>query len=1228
MIKEDIPLYKLDLTGNSKFNLVLQESKSRTEVVNNQIFIPPKGPFYQKSFKMYDKAGKLLVEGDDYEFYGLMAKLTQYTGKPVGLFVRILKDSIIEWKMDYQVVGNFNTITNEILNMLQSIYQDDRYVMWGNIDNKPLWFIPEIHQHDLAYDIFGFTDLVKELNRIATYVHATSSATDFMLQSFQDHLEVYINGYKDVLTKMLNRHIANKMDAHGVTKDALGLGNVANVRVATLEETLEGTRDDLRISVYNAAKAVEASSGRNDKLFPSGSLPILRYGSDTFIPPTISGSFEGLGGTSRRSGAVVETDGTLLVMTHRNNGKYRGLYFTRCKNYLMSDPNYDFTAYMYQHPTAIAAGATLDTIINGSNRYVMVVGDRNKNLWWWCETHGTFNPDRHVLIPLSGEWVSEDMAAPNTLDDNYNIVGLATILADENYADYWAIMQPYQAEEFVKRRPKQAPEYPTIGGLAWGNGAVINAGSSFNIVAGKSGTIKRASVDFTHPIFGNFKDKYFSPWFPKVENINGEYLTTYAFAKYDPPIVNILNFRSIFGYWLNTGTFGEFALRYEHIGANQSRTKSESRQMVYRAKLKITRNGSDFTVVVDPADGCKDFFTIDVDNPTTKDGKAYIQNLTTSYIAASGLDQVGNAVLTGGYVQFSQGTAGTAFPPAYGMGKATFLDSAESLLLPPNGEPNFTFAYDDKTFTEKNPLGMATAFSTQRLISSSDDDYSQAGFLVRQFNGTDPQWYFRPAPYMNANWEHVPPPLTSSFSGKALQHYPFNPTGYTCSMGFQVFPGTQMPIAGVNNKGNQKKFLGATCDTTIQGNVPTSDVNGPGKALGDSLLPYEVATKVVDGVMTITPTIVIDLKNTLTNVIVPAFVAAGFSENDIRETWAVHLALNPTGEWHAVWIGFSMRSPDQLMGAMVTAMTPTGTATQKDGYTLYPDAVATKKSPVKTLLRTPVGPNNNLSHPRYWAGNGASLPFFLGTPYKGIANGARDLSAYNVIMNTSTRFLTYGGGMPCPFVMEIKADGSEITKLNFVFIQDFGNDNTVSGSPYYGPGNAANGASIFEGAAIASTIYSQEGSIYDNIMSGTFSTVFEIGMSNILTPQYTVYFQAANDVLLAGKMYDIPATYIDILNQDANPANKTYYVYLQYSSGQATYVISSDIKPESSSQALIAKIICGPTQIDRIEPYNRFTMDGAQVSAKREGSAILASSGSLFDVGDTTTILLSTDFIS
>lgn len=1229
MIKEDIPLYKLDLTGNSKYNLVLQESKSRTDVVNNQIFIPPKGPFYQKSFKMYDKAGKLLVENEDYEFYGLMAKLTQYTGKPVGLFVRILKDTIVDWKMDYQVVGNFNAITNEILNMLQSIYQDDRYVFWDNIDNKPLWFIPEIHRHDLAYDIFGFTDLVRELNRVATYVAATSSATDFMLESFQEHLEVYINGYKEVLTKILDRHINNKMDAHGVNKGSLGLGNVANVRVATLEETLDGTRDDLRVSVYNAAKAAEASSGRNDKLFPSGSLPILRYGSDTFIPPTIGGSFEGLGGTSRRSGAVVETDGTLLVMTHRNNGKFRGLYFTRCRNYLETTPNYDFTAYMYQHPTATAAGATLDTIINGSNQYVMVVGDSKKNMWWWCETHGTFNPDRHVLIRLSGEWISQDTAIPVEYADVYNLPSLAMVMADKNYQDHWAIVQPYRMEEFLNnRRPGMLPDYPAMGSEAWGSGLIINAGMSINVVSAKSGTIKRARINFNHPVFGNYNDFYFTPWFPKTSKVNGKIVINSYFATFDPPATTSVNFASPMAFWMNTGNFGEYGFRYTHnLTARDSSGVEISNQPNYRGIFNITQNGNNVEVKVTPASGMEKLWTIDLSNQRqgVKEFTDYINNvpLINRYYS---MDQTGGTVINGGYLQISGGTANVAFPPVYRMDRASFLNSIENFLAPPKNMADSVALYS-KRVVELNPVGMGSAFSVQRLISADFDDYTKAGYMVRQFGETKAEWFYRSAAYMNSNFDHVAPPLTSNFQGVNFAHYPFVPSGMKCSIGQQIYSGIQMPRAGVSNKDNQHKFLGASTDSTFDGSLPAKRKAPNTTAFGDNILPWTLNVKTVEGVINMNVLTAIDLNNYLTRVVIPAYVGAGFTEKDVRETWAVHMALTPSGGWDAIWIAFSPRQPAVTVGILVTTITPSGTPAAWNGISLYPDASGNAKGPLKTLYYSRQIATNETPHLDFGTST-STQGFFCSVPYKGVVNGARDTSAYNVIISTQTRYVSFGGIMPAAVHVEISADGTTVNKIDHIFVQDWGYETNITCGPYYGPGWASTGANIFEGAAVGSRIFDQTNSIHDNITNNAFSATSEIGMSNILTPQYTVYFQAAKDVLIAGKMYDIPATYIDILNQDASPANKTYYVYLQYSGGQATYVISSDIKPESSSQALIAKVICGPTQIDRIEPYNRFTMDGAQISAKREGSAILASSGSLFDIGDTSTILLNTDFIS
>lgn len=1227
MIKQDIPLYKLDLTANSKYNSVLQESKRRTKVENNHIFIPPKGPFYQKTFKMFDRTGKQLVEGVDYEFYGIMAKLTQYTGKPVGLFVRILKDDILEWKMDYQVVGNFNVLTSQILNMLHGIYEDDRFVLWENIADKPLWFTPKIHQHDLAYDIYGFTDLVKELNRLATYAASVRPVFEEMLSSFQDHLQAYITSYKKVIRGLVDSHDANQANAHGVTNHVIGLGNVDNIATATLDETLEGLRDDLRITVYNAAKVAEASSGRNDKLFPSGSLPLLRYGSDTFIPPTISGSFEGLGGTSRRVGAVVETDGTLLILQHRNNGKYRGLYFVRCGNWQTTTPNYDFTAYMYQHPTATAAGATLDCVINGSNRYVMVVGDSKKNLWWWCETFGTLNPDRHVLIPLSGEWVSQDMAMPYSDSDIYNMPGLASVVADENYRDYWGIMQAYRVEEFLKRRPQQVENYEPNNGDLWGNGLFIVAGHSWNIVASKSSTIKRAKVSFNHPIYGDFNDEYFSPWFPKVEDVNGQKLITSCFGIYNPPIRSVVSFRSPVVHWLGTGKFGEFNFRYEHAVTSRAVSGAALHQNnIYRGSLKVVRSGADFILTVTPGLGFEKLWTIDIDNQTPENQEwAQYRDYVGAPWYPTTMDQNGAVALTGGHIVFTGGTGNVSFPPQYLLLKSDYLSSAADLLLPRTGGYGGTIL-SNVTTSEKNPVGMGTQFGVQRLMSADSSDYTKAGVLVRQFEGKKGGWFFRPMPFMNSNWDHVEPPLTSTFGGQSFKHFPFTPAGYNVDMGLQVFPGTQMPLKGANNSSNQLRMMGANSDTTLNGVQPDGWPNGEGMWIGDQLLQWETRSSIVEGVMKVRASVVIDLKDTITNIIIPAFKAIGFTEDDVRQSWSMHMALSPNGTWQAIWMAFSPRVPKLKVAAMVTTMGPAGTGVSKGEYVQYPTSTATIIGPARSYeLPTQIA-SNKFTH--IWGEEaGSRQALFIGTPYKALNNNVMDTSAYVVVMSTATRYESFGGIQPAGVQIEIAPNGV-IQRLDNIWIQDWGNESGITATPFYGLANANIGAEIFEGAVIGAMVIDKSTNIYDKLAGNVSAGINAIGMSNILTPQYTVYFQQQLGVLLAGKMYDIPATFIDILTLDANPANKVFYVYLQYVNSRATYTITRSVLPESSSQSMIAKVVCGPTQIDRIEPYNRFTMDGAAISAVRKGSSILASSGSVMTPGLTNQILLDDDYIS
>lgn len=1230
MVKQDIPLYKLDLTGKSEFNHVKLQAGSRFDVAQHQIVIPPGAPFYQKSMKITDPAGKPLVLGEDYEFYGIMNKLTAFTAQPVGLFVRFLKDEIREWVWDYQVVGNFNKLTTEILNMLHSIYEDDRYVLYENIKNKPLWFDPEIHQHDLAYDIFGFTDLARELNRVANIQGTQKSAAVGFLETFRDHIDFYCNSYRELLQGMIANHANHKYDQHAVRKEHIGLGLVDNYLTATLDETLEGLRDDLFITPYNAALAVTAAAGRNDKLYPSGKLPLLRYGSDTFIPPTISGSFEGLGANTRRVGGLVESDGTMLILQHRNNGKYRGLYFVRCANWMSQSAEYEFTSYMYTHPTATADGATLDTIINGSNRYIMVVGDAVKNIWYYAETHGTFNPDRHILRRISGPWVTEDLAnRPNEWFNNAETK--CVVLADENYAEGWAIVQAYNIGTFNSRRTLPHPP-----DWYWNRSINIdNAGYSIIYFKGLSALGVRCRIDYTHEVFGNKNDHYFTPWWPEVVDDGtgkGSNISS-LFARYTRPTKYAWMHRSVHAMWLKAAT-NTFNLRLTITGIDDAGASGRRFMFpTFRGQLRFEQIGAEQWCHITPhPDMTMPLINPDDRNDSNPTYKNWILAIN-AYETPDSADRIGSFVVDKEYLHFSDGFGNSIFPSAYCMLKTPYLKDADSLYRqsPAGSVTRFYKEGDGRLiFNEANPLGMTESFVLQRWMSADTTNYTQTGFLIKQNTPDGPEWVFRHSRFANANWTQLRPTVSSGFGGQAFAHWPFLSSVRKTNLGQQVRMCQSVPPPNGSSTNNSYTHLfGASCNSTVMGT--NKGINAEGTR-ADYLLPWITKTSIVGNDVQFQHQEVFNVKRLVEQDLLALFGPSGYTLSDIRKTWSISQTMDPSGNIRFIVAANRIVNRDIRMAFAVGTIVGQGATSTVDGYKLWADAKWTALSPVNdVLVSSTVELGTGYS---YWDQNSKDSAklnhgLCITIPWENrFGDGSvSSYASYTIYLRQCQGYFPSGGDDMPALVIEVSADSRTILNKQVSFGSMWTMTNSLEPIPEAGIIRTQFALEVFEGSAIAgATINASR--VYDGIAQDTFSrTGGYIGATNIITPAYTVYFNQIKNILLAGKMYDIPSTYIDILDQDPSPAGKTYYVYVYYSNNVAEYAISPTVKPESSVQSLIATVICGPTQIDRIIPYNRFSMNGVVISAKRQGSAILASSGSSEGVGDTSTILLDNDFI-
>ena len=121
--------------------------------------------------------------------------------------------------------------------------------------------------------------------------------------------------------------------------------------------------------------------------------------------------------------------------------------------------------------------------------------------------------------------------------------------------------------------------------------------------------------------------------------------------------------------------------------------------------------------------------------------------------------------------------------------------------------------------------------------------------------------------------------------------------------------------------------------------------------------------------------------------------------------------------------------------------------------------------------------------------------------------------------------------------------------------------------------------------------------------------------SPYLSGGWTVYFTTDESVVFNGRQYTLPAGSINLLDLDPSPGNKTFYVYARLNEGTAEYYVTVDPLPDSVFQMWIATITTNATQVETIDRFNVFSMNGYRVSEVKRGGAIPASSGLITEQG-------------
>lgn len=146
---------------------------------------------------------------------------------------------------------------------------------------------------------------------------------------------------------------------------------------------------------------------------------------------------------------------------------------------------------------------------------------------------------------------------------------------------------------------------------------------------------------------------------------------------------------------------------------------------------------------------------------------------------------------------------------------------------------------------------------------------------------------------------------------------------------------------------------------------------------------------------------------------------------------------------------------------------------------------------------------------------------------------------------------------------------------------------------------------------------------------GTTIADFDAWTSKVTTPLnvvsqdvaqgFIVYFTEETPVMLSGKSFTLPITTINLTSITSNPANKTFYVYVQMVQGVAQYTISQSVIAETGTSAYnlfwIGTITTNALQIDSINIVKRSRLDIFGESLEAAGSSFPVSYGTPANTG-------------
>jgi len=1167
--------YRNDILNQNPENRVLGEPFKVALGPGSRIVIPLHAPFFVKSLRLYNANMEPLTKADDegvgdWRMYKIMGGLTELTAKPVGCMIEILNPNVTAGFFDYDIVGHFSLFDNTLLRMILETANDERPVHWEYLHHKPVVFPPEWHGMSLIYDIVAFGDMVELISMIIKYLNDNSvTVAEIKINHYLDLLNHYINVYRTELLNGLVRH-EGAYDSHGATKSQAGLSLVDNFATARGDDLLK-PNNNMHLTVGGLKTIISNLSFNASELLASNKVPISQFGNANFIPPSLDGSFEGIGGTVETGGITLESDGTIVNLSSRMDGRVRGLYFSTLDD--STDGNkisLNFTGYKYEHAKFNADGASVDRIAQGSGDECILVGDSEKGLFYLGVTNGSNNPANHVYSKID---LTPMVNAVYTSGSGYraqDIFGWINIAVMEDWI--------YLFLASGKNTPSNVSD----------PGSNMNYRHIFRVPIDSV----KATIDVT-PVRQNvsFMDAdgvqvNNSPWFRWFSiTLDAQGFATKAIITFSPyPSNGLLSgYRSAVTLVAkNPDVPNQYAIKFmtAFYAARAGATVNAAMNIVPEINYDFNPRTGVFTLKSKTP-------TFNVDFSATPVVPPQHQTLGSKFNLVFFYKQQGCNVLADGRI-ISAGAYGfSGFPR--GM-SAIRLSNSNSKYSSVSRFWNLgeEFALTGGGIIAENtispvksgvcPRAFLYANDGEFYVSGVQNNQNQLGMFWKTVSGR-----FITRDKINNIYVNniVARPLTNDIRQVNSLH---GLGGATLSV-----PSAALDAAGMDVGemafcvGTQKKhFNREMVGTAWPGNVGN----------GDIVLVQKHNRRIeTDGTITIVPT----LETLYPEAIVEALKANVQYPNLLGASRSTIVTVSdPTFSnldrfgWLPVVVAIQYTGSDgnpnrNSLFTTFLVITPT-----------YVDSGGRKVVTGFTVANVQHGVFEGaaLNYPYVW-GSGPTSDTPLSTFGPMRCFYYLEGNTVSVYMDPGIIGQTVGDA----FLVSLYFS---ITNRNASKLWNFVENRTHSsagGGPCMTPDNGISFLIPWDGST-GSAATLQRGRVNNPLLGGVYP---EIG--------WTIFAKTAIRVTFNGRQYMMPPGIIDLRDIVADPANKTFYVYATLTNDIPVYQVTEEKRLETAFQLWVAEVKTGPTQILTIERFNVFAMNGNRVSEIKRGNSIPASSG-------------------